>query len=1248
VAWGDFDNDGNLDFFSFGLIVGCCYQSTLYHNAATNGAFSDFGFTMPGVSMGAAAWGDYDNDGALDLIYLGRNSSGLVTKLYHNDGAMPDRPPTTPTNLTVTRGRNSALLSWSASTDPDQSGGLTYNIRIGTSNGAIDILSPLSDLATGFRRVPKTGNAGYRNSFLITNLPAGTCYWSVQAIDNAFTGSPFATEQSFNLPAPAITNQPQSLAILAGSQVVFQVGATGAPPLFFQWSLNGTNLTGAINSTLTLTNVQHADSGAYAVTVSNLWGVITSSNAVLTVNTPPVILAQPQNVTVVEGQSASFSVLATGDVPLTYQWSFNGTNLVDATNATLNLTAVVPAQAGAYFVLITNLSGTTNSVSATLTVPPSLPFILAQPQSQYVPAGLGVNASFSVTVIGTTPFSCQWRFNGTNIPGATQLFLTITNVQTTDAGAYSVRITNSVGPTLSQDAILSVTPAATSTTYFIPFSGAADFVYDDLRDILYIVNGGSDVQRYQLGSASFLTPFSISGSLANLDLSPDGNLLAIADHTSSANAWLYLVDLDSSIIRQGILTNFSGYVYSLALGNDGAVVCEVGNLVLRYDPVTGITTRRNSVDPGSGPMTASGDRSTIAIAGPGDSAGLVFTYNVAAQGIDGFIWSNDYISAPPEVNRNGSLLAEPTSFGLPIFTNQHVTDYSGNYIALVSGPSGVVFSPNQDLLFCGRSGTRELRAYETANFTESFVLDFGTNITSSRMRMSRDGSKIFGAVSGGINWITWTNIAPSFVTQPTSQIVFAGSNATFTTRVFGPPTMKYQWQVEGVSIPNATNATLTIPGQPFHTGPGNYSVIAYNPFGYAISTNALLTIVSPPYVITPPQSQSIGAGSNVTFTVAADGSLPLAYQWLANGTNLPGATAASLTLTNVQAANAGPYSAVVANSYGSVTSDVAMLTVVPSVPFFVLQPQSQAVAAGTTVSFTAGALGTEPISYQWRFNGTNLPGGTSNLLSLVNAQITDSGDYSVLASNFVGATISTTATLVVTAVPPAIVTQPSGCSFPAGLPLALNVSASGTAPLSYQWQLNGANIPGATSNNFTNPALTGNDFGAYQLIVTNAGGSATSAVAQVTLGPVAAWGNNVSGQALPPPGLSNVVAIARRLAILAGVEGRRQRYCLGQRAGDQCARRFERHCHRRRLDFWPRGSCGRHGRVVGFEHRHERARRNEQCRDGRRQFEPRAGVAPRRHRDRMGNHPHGVGAAARDSESHGDCRRQRFQSGLSQ
>lgn len=1138
AAWGDFDNDGKLDVYLSGYGGG--FQSKIFHNL-TNDTFLDFGFTMPGVTQGAAAWGDYDNDGALDLVFIGQIGNNVpLTRLYHNDGAMPDNPPSTPTGLTVMRGRNSAIFTWTASTDPDQSGGLTYNVRIGTSNNAVDILSPMSDLLTGFRRIPKIGNTGYRTSFLITNLPAGTYYWSVQAVDSAFKGSLFATEQSFNLPAPTLTNQPQSLTVLAGVQVIFQAGATGEPPLFFQWSLNGTNLPGATGTTLTLNNVQHADSGAYAVTVTNIWGTITSSNAVLTVNTPPVILGGPQSVTVIEGQSANFSVLAIGDAPLSYQWSSNGANLDSATNSILNLASVIPSQAGVYSVLITNLWGSTNS-AANLNIPTSVPVILTQPQSQYVTPGIGLNANFWVSVIGTTPFAYQWRFNGADIPGATQSGFTITNVQVADAGAYSVFITNSVGPTLSQDAVLNVNPGPASTLNFIPFNAAADFIYDDLRDILYIVTGGSNIQRYQLGSASFLTPFSISGSIANLDLSPDGSLLAVADRNYNANSWLWLVDLNANTASQVVVTNGLGTgVFSLAFGNDGALVCEVGNVVFRYDPVFGTATRRNGVSSGPGLMTASGDGSTICIAGPGDSAGLVYTYNVTNQGIDGFIWSNDYITAPPEVNRNGSLLVEPTRYGLPVFTNQHIRDYSGTYIALVGSPSGVVFSPIQDLLFCGRSGTRELHAYETANFTESFLLDFRTNIVNSRMRMSRDGSKIFGAVPGGINWMTWTNIAPSFEIQPTNQFIFAGSNVTFAARVFGSPTMQYQWQANGLSLPNATNATLNLAGFTFHTPPSNYTVIAYNPFGYAISSNALLTIISAPYVTNPPLNQTIGAGSNLTFTVGADGSMPLAYQWRFNGTNLAGATNSTLYIANVQATNAGNYAVVITNLYGRATTDLASLTVTPTAPWLILQPVDQSTYVSSNVVFSVQARGSVPLNYQWLtnsialLNGGRISGATSTNLNISNAQPGDTGAYYGVVTNNYGSITSSVANLIVSIIPPGITLSPVGRSVPPGLPTTFTAAVSGSPVLYYQWQLNGANLPnnpfgppsGSPSYSIAAVGLT--NLGSYHVIVSNFATVpvAASTDALLTFGNVAAWGRNTNNECLPPPDLTNAFAVA--------------------------------------------------------------------------------------------------------------------------
>ncbi|MDD5141211.1 MAG: immunoglobulin domain-containing protein [Verrucomicrobiales bacterium] len=175
---------------------------------------------------------------------------------------------------------------------------------------------------------------------------------------------------------PVITLQPADVTVLAGQPAAFSVTATGPQPLYYQWQfgIDGTNIVAATNATLTLNNVQPTNGGAYAVTVSNAYGAIVSSNALLTVLVlPPFITTQPTNQAVYAGDAARFTVTAGGTSPLNYQWSFNDTNLVGATNATLVLTNVQTNQAGDYFVLVTNLYGSTNSVAVTLTVNPLLP-----------------------------------------------------------------------------------------------------------------------------------------------------------------------------------------------------------------------------------------------------------------------------------------------------------------------------------------------------------------------------------------------------------------------------------------------------------------------------------------------------------------------------------------------------------------------------------------------------------------------------------------------------------------------------------------------------------------------------------------------------------------------------------------------------------------------------------------------------------------------------------------------------------
>ena len=213
---------------------------------------------------------------------------------------------------------------------------------------------------------------------------------------------------------------------------------------------------------LTLTNLQFAQAGVYAVLVTNNYGSILSSNATLTVNpaVPPMINSQPTNQTTFAGSNATFSVTASGTAPLSYQWNFNGTNLTDGGNisgsTTINLTItnVLLSQSGSYAVLVTNYGGSILSSNATLAVLTIPPTITQQPTNQTTFAG--GTATFIAAAAGTAPLSYQWNFNTTNIVGATNATLTLTNVQLSQAGKYALQVTNIAGTAFSSNAMLTV------------------------------------------------------------------------------------------------------------------------------------------------------------------------------------------------------------------------------------------------------------------------------------------------------------------------------------------------------------------------------------------------------------------------------------------------------------------------------------------------------------------------------------------------------------------------------------------------------------------------------------------------------------------------------------------------------------------------------------------------------------------------------------------------------------------------
>ena len=168
-------------------------------------------------------------------------------------------------------------------------------------------------------------------------------------------------------PPPIITSQPASQTVALGASVTFSVTATGAPPLTYQWSLNGNDISGATSSSFTIASVQTTDAGTYAVVVGNPYGSTPSSGATLTIAPPPSITTQPASQTVNLGSAATFSVTATGITPLTYQWTLNATNISGATSSSLTIPSVLTTDAGTYAVVVANIGGSVSSSNAFLT-----------------------------------------------------------------------------------------------------------------------------------------------------------------------------------------------------------------------------------------------------------------------------------------------------------------------------------------------------------------------------------------------------------------------------------------------------------------------------------------------------------------------------------------------------------------------------------------------------------------------------------------------------------------------------------------------------------------------------------------------------------------------------------------------------------------------------------------------------------------------------------------------------------------
>lgn len=191
---GDYDNDGDPD-----VLISAEGEATIFNN--NRGDINEEKLNVSGA--GSVTWVDYDGDGDLDIVI-----SGASSKVLSNNTSIKNTAPSVPEGLMFSTAGDTVNLIWNASLDaqtPTKS--LTYNVRIGTSHGASDVLSANSDLSTGKLRTQANGNAGYKTSLSLRGLPNGTYYWQVQAVDNGFMGSMFSQEQQFDVTLSTVSNE---------------------------------------------------------------------------------------------------------------------------------------------------------------------------------------------------------------------------------------------------------------------------------------------------------------------------------------------------------------------------------------------------------------------------------------------------------------------------------------------------------------------------------------------------------------------------------------------------------------------------------------------------------------------------------------------------------------------------------------------------------------------------------------------------------------------------------------------------------------------------------------------------------------------------------------------------------------------------------------------------------------------------------------------------------------------------------
>jgi len=839
-------------------------------------------------------------------------------------------------------------------------------------------------------------------------------------------------------PKPKITSLPGSYGGSPGDNVTFTAGYSGSSPLTVQWLKDGTNVvdgptgsgstySGTATGTLSITSAQETDSGSYALVASNPYGAVTSTppaSLIISLNDIAPIVNGPNNLTVIQGNDATFTTSVSGKPVPTVQWYKNGAELPSEVSANLTIVnAQYPADQANYSIVASNASGmTTNSANLTVIVPP---VIAVQPASLVVTNTQA--ASFTViSTNGVPAVTYQWKKNGNNISGATSATLNFASATPADIGAYSVLIANAAGSILSGSATLIVNSTMT-TTMLTPSNTATGVFYDTPLSITFS-------QPPTLRSAGTIKIFNVTNSVTpvdTIDLSlgnaqqrffpGDGqsftyNVVSIAGNTAkvfphfnvmTANQ-TYYVTVDNGVFADAAGAYFAGITdpsawqfatkptgpadsTSIVVAADGSGdfltvqgavnAIPSGNLAPRvvnirngdYNELVDVSGRHNILFRGEsrdGVVVGALNNATFQTVNAGTThARMAFKINANDIALENLTVTN---RTPVGGSQAEAIMVE-TGARRFVFNNATVGSYQDT-ILVNQNSSDCYFNNSRvqgqfDYIWGG--GRVFFTNCEIRTLTGAGGSVSGGNVTASRTDLAGTNGLAFmrcqfTRINGNI---TNTTLAGANGT--------AGGNAAFiscnfdynyTNPVAAVIASQILWEYGNSNLDNTLPRTFGLTVLP----DGDGRLIA------AQTANIWLNGWSPalPFIVTQPTSGSIAVGGTTNFTVVASAFSAPTYQWQHYGTNIPDATNSTLTITGASGGDAGGYAVALSNAGGSVTSSVVILTVGISAP--TLAPVGDfTVNVGVAVNFTNSASDSDLPPQTLTFTLLSGPGGAT-------------------------------------------------------------------------------------------------------------------------------------------------------------------------------------------------------------------------------------------------------------------------------